>query len=514
MLRPCAFVWFVIVLASACGRNAMGVAAPSSGDAPDLAPAFECGALQPLADGVLTPRHAVRALFAPDRSSLVLQVRGELTPYGSWLDDLLLVRLPSGEVSPIIGSIHSFEWLQPGSTLLVNSGLDLVVVNADGSGTRTLVRNVCDYVAAPDGSRVYALHDCDAYNSNTGTMDVIDVASGASTRLAVGALFGYPTPTRSTAVSPDGRWVAFVTFLPSPDSLMDENIVVVVANADGRVETVTPQLLGNSPGFVSNDLLLYAAGSTIGLGDIRGHVPGTGDASYLIAANRDPSQFQYQVSPDKTWLLGARENTGTVNQLYAIRLDGSGERLLASDLYDFGNSAYALRAFAFSATGRVLYNTGPDLGVATVGLDGGTPTVLSTNGWFVEAPRLDQVALVEPFPASPSPSRLRLVDLESGPDIFAYDSDGAIGTVGFPPNHSGLVFVESRFPAADRLRYSSADQSVVLGEWQTTQFQPDSLADHNGTVLDIYPVDPTGCFTVFDTDQTPGPGTRLAILPQ
>jgi hypothetical protein len=62
--------------------------------------------------------------------------------------------------------------------------------------------------------------------------------------------------------------------------------------------------------------------------------------------------------------------------------------------------------------------------------------------------------------------------------------------------------------------YSSVDQSVVLGEWQTTQFQPDSLADHNGTVLDINPVDPTGCFAVFDTDQTPGPGTRLAILPQ
>jgi hypothetical protein len=55
---------------------------------------------------------------------------------------------------------------------------------------------------------------------------------------------------------------------------------------------------------------------------------------------------------------------------------------------------------------------------------------------------------------------------------------------------------------------------VVLGEWQATEFQPDWLADHNGTALDIYPVDPTGCFTVFDTDQTPGSGTRLAILPQ
>ncbi len=515
MLRQRALVLFAIGLAPACGRSAISVDQLQR-DAhvpPDLTPAFGCAALQPLAAGVLTPRHAVRALFAPDRSSLVLQVRGELTAYGNWVDDLLLVRLPSGEVSPIIGSINSFEWLQPGSTLLVNSGIDLVVVNTDGSGARTLVRNVCDHVAAPDGSRVYALHDCDS--QSTGTMDAIDVASGASTRLGVGASFGYPTPTRSTAVSPDGRWVAFVTFLPSLDPLAEGNIVVTVANADGRVETVTPQLYGNNPGFVSNDLLLYAAGSMIGAGDIRGHVPGTGDASYLIAANRYPSLFEYQVSPDKTWLLGAGESTGTSNQLYAIRLDGSGERLLASDLYGFGDSPFALRGFAFGSTGRVLYNTGPHLGVATVGLAGGTPTVLSTDGWFVEAPRLDQVALVEPF-SDPlaSPSRLRLVDLESGTDIFAYDSDGAIGTVGFPPNRRGLVFVESRFPALNRLRYSSADQSVVLGEWQATEFQPDWLADHNGTALDIYPVDPTGCFTVFDTDQTPGSGTRLAILPQ
>jgi hypothetical protein len=54
----------------------------------------------------------------------------------------------------------------------------------------------------------------------------------------------------------------------------------------------------------------------------------------------------------------------------------------------------------------------------------------------------------------------------------------------------------------------------VLGEWQTSQFEPDPWPYNYGTWFYVYPVDPTGCFTVFDTDLAPGPGTRLAILPQ
>jgi hypothetical protein len=480
---------------------------------PDLAPAFGCAALQPLADGVLTSRHAVRALFAPDRSSLVLRVKGE-GPYGTSTDDLLRVGLPSGEVSTIFMSITGAEWLQPGSTLLVRAvqtgRSDLMVVTSDGIGMGTLVQGVCQRVAAPDGSRVYAIHDCDSRNS--GTMDVIDVGSGASTRLAVGATFGTPTPTRWTTVSPNGRWVAFFTSTPSDGG--SGQSLLAVASADGQVETLTSQPDASDPAFASDGLLLFIAGSRYQMGDLRGHVPGTGDTSYLIATNRDPGLFGYQVSPDKTWLLAGARITGDVNELYAMRLDGSGERLLASDLYDFWANQLAMRVFAFSASGRVIYNTGRDLGVAFIDLDGGAPTVLSGSATFMEAPGLDQAALLE-WSGSPfSPSRLRLLDLESGTDVFAYDSDRSINSIGFQPNNRGLVFVEYRSPDPTRLRYASADQSVVLGEWQTTQFQPNSLSDYYGTLLDIYPVDPTGCFTVFDTDQTPGPGTRLAILPQ
>jgi hypothetical protein len=29
-----------------------------------------------------------------------------------------------------------------------------------------------------------------------------------------------------------------------------------------------------------------------------------------------------------------------------------------------------------------------------------------------------------------------------------------------------------------------------------------------------YSVDPTGCFTIADTDLAPGPGTRLVLIPE
>ena len=338
-------------------------------------------------------------------------------------------------------------------------------------------------------------------------LDVIDVASGASTRLALGAGFWTLRPTNAAAVSSDGRWVTFMIGIPTDGG--SSQYVLVVAGADGRVETLASQPSAYDAGFVSDRLLLFQTGAWSS--EIRGHVPGTGDTSYLVAANRDPGQFGYVVSPDGTRLLGAAMTTEYIYELYAIRLDGSGELLLAPDLVSFQLFEMPIRAFAFSAGGRAIYLSDRPFGVATVSLDGGKPTKLSGGAYFREAPRLDQVALVEPTSLAPAASRLRLVDLEYGTDVFAYDSDGGVETVGFPPSGRDLVFTEYGPPGRTQLRYASADQSGVLGEWMTTQFQPD--VSYFAMSLEVHPVDPTGCFTVFDTDLTPGPGTRLAILP-
>ncbi len=53
---------------------------------------------------------------------------------------------------------------------------------------------------------------------------------------------------------------------------------------------------------------------------------------------------------------------------------------------------------------------------------------------------------------------------------------------------------------------------MVLAEWSTTflSMRPQRYA----TPLEEYPVDPTGCFTIVDTDLGPTPGTRLVLLPE
>ena len=67
---------------------------------------------------------------------------------------------------------------------------------------------------------------------------------------------------------------------------------------------------------------------------------------------------------------------------------------------------------------------------------------------------------------------------------------------------------------AEQLRYLSGiiPDSAVLGEWMETllNMTPGVYGDPPGR----YPVDPTGCFTVVDTDLAPGPGTRLVLLPE
>jgi hypothetical protein len=51
---------------------------------------------------------------------------------------------------------------------------------------------------------------------------------------------------------------------------------------------------------------------------------------------------------------------------------------------------------------------------------------------------------------------------------------------------------------------------VVLGEWTVTKIDLTEMdrVDPPGP----YPIDPTGCFAIVDSDL--GPGTRLVLLPE
>jgi hypothetical protein len=109
--------------------------------------------------------------------------------------------------------------------------------------------------------------------------------------------------------------------------------------------------------------------------------------------------------------------------------------------------------------------------------------------------------------------RLRLLALDGGTEIASFLTDGSLTAPTFTPEARGLLFVSAPSIRAS-LRYLSASlpDSVVLGEWTETllNMRPLPYGDPPGR----YPVDPTGCFTVVDTDLAPGPGTRLVLLPE
>jgi hypothetical protein len=504
--RVAAVLFLVAAVGPACARTGLddNGGNPNARPAPVLPPpAVACADLRRLESGVLTSRRLRDVLFTADRSSVVLRVWQQSSFDLRDPSDLLLVSFPAGEVSTLAVSIRTAEWLVPGETMLVHmaedGGKDLVVLPIDGGGPRTLVENVCAYAAAPDGSRAFAVHSCDQYEH--GPLEIVDVASGARARLAE---YAELEPPVGHPVSPNGQWVTFSSFVPSRAGGREWRLAV--GNADGRVETITSDAFVGTAAFARNDLLVFQ------VEELRGHVPGTGDSSYLIAASRDIGTSGYQISADGQWLLGESANPVETYDLHGIRLDGKRDVLLASGLDTFFPTAAVQVLFTLSAHARALYVADAAHGVAVVNIDGGERKFLSPGAYFRPAPILDRVALAEWPSPNGAASHLRVVDLATKANLLDVNAAGAVWTIGFPNGNPGFVFAESPPASPTRLRYASSSQSVVLGEWSQAGFPPHSpLSDGS---FDLFPTDPTGCFVVFDTDLAPGPGVRLAVLPE
>jgi hypothetical protein len=480
------------------------------------APANGCNALLPLAArGVLTSQHTREVTFAPDRSWIVLRAQAEAPPGIGYPDQLIRVSLPGGELATISSAGGSAEALGRQGGLLVvgadSSGQGLAVYEA--GGLRTLASNACGHLATPDGARLYAVRDCDA--NVRGTLDVVDVASGTTTTLGLGVYAPY------LAVSPNSRWFAFVA--PNADSGVGAN-TLRVADRAGRTYEIASQPSAGEPSFASDEVLLFATNSsyyypTAGA-SLRGHVPGSGDASYLVASGRNPGFYGYKVSPDRSWLLAAGAQVdagyfGTAN-LYATRLDGSAEYLLSPDLAAFWEYQMALDAFAWSGDGtRAIFLDSRIAGVSTSDPLGTSVSEISTGGIFRVAPVGDRVALVERSPAT-SQDHLRLFALGTGTDVAALDAPSYIGAPNFAPDGKGLLFVIAQPNGPSELRYisGSAPDSILLGTWTSSLLSTSSPAGDYTPPFGLYPIDPTGCFTLVDTDLAPGPGTRLVLLPE
>jgi hypothetical protein len=478
----------------------------------DTLPEIPCSALQALADkSLLSTSRSLEVHFSPDRTWLLLQVRVDVPSDAAVSGRLIRIDLPSGDITTIVDGIKRAEPLGLGGAFLLygtgSDGNDTSVY--DGKQVRTLLNGACYHKPTPDGRRVYFMRDC-SYQG-PGDLEVVEVATGGVMPVAKYVTNG------EVVVTPNSRWAAFATRRPADGSYLS---TISLVDAAGKLYTLDSSPGAANPELVSDDLLLFQVwGSSLSMSEIRGHVPGSGDQSYLIGVG-DPGFGSYQISPDRTRLLVARMDTtsGAVlpGELYSLSLRGDDQRLLTQDLYNYAATSRALIPFGFGGLGKyAVYlsqgTTGALNSVRAVGLEGGAPRDLASSATFVPAPASSSAILYQTV--SPSGQRLTLTDLSTGQDRLAYTSSGSLDRATPLANDDALLFAEN-VNKDWRLIFISEAQPMplVLGEWKSS-----SLAMVRSTTTapaGTYPVDPTGCFTIVDTDLAPGPGTRLVLLPK
>jgi hypothetical protein len=496
---PQAHKWIFVLLVAlfGCGGGAL---APT--DAADILP---CSALKPLADQqVLVPWKTHYAYYSPDRSFLLLQVRGAT-------DRLIRVELPSGNTSTVVDALSAAEPLGSSGAFLLyrtGSGGDDTVVY-DGKQVRKLFSGTCILGPTPDGTRLYVAGQCVGEENG---LEVIDVATGTSNIVDKHAVMG------PIMVSPNGQWIAYQT----GNSYNVNDRTIVVADAAGSSYTIASAQDVSLLEFASDDLLVFqATGPSDSPGDIRGHVPGSGDTSFVIAADQYPGYdfpcYGHQFSPDRTRMLAVKwsapSDTNRSTAIYSVPLHG-GDPLLLLENWSVDSSVG--QPFAFDSQGRyAMYVSlsgyepvaqGPvsTYTVSVVDMQGSRPRKLS-GGWeFEVTPATSSVLLIDT--AADGRYRLRLTDLATGFDRLSYSSYAQVYSPTALRGDQAVLFAELD-GATRRSRFMSVSypQSVVLGEWDDP--------DYRGLSPMPVEADPTGCFTVVNTE-VPSPGTRLVLLPK
>ena len=505
--------------------------APATGDATDAhdavdavdagtVPPVPCGALRTLSSlGPFTDYHATRVLFSSDRRRFVLQASPP-NPDGSApapADDVFLVTLPIGPISPVIYGVRTIEWLGTSGDLLavLSPGNELVVAPVDGSGSRVIARAACAWMATPDGSRLFVVRDCTS--AGAGVLDEIDVASGvATTRAPLVAKDG------GLAISPSGRFLAYVT-ASAPDGGGGGGVLHVL-DAD-RDQALVARAPAYAPAWVSDQRLLFLDGTrSFGQTDAYVHVPGTGDSAILVAQSRHFGFNGYRISPDRSLVLAATwaNSFPWANTLYAVRLDGSGEQLLTDKMYAYHMNQIAITPFAFTADGMRVITVGPQdstAGIYAASLDGTTNTKIADGYGFVVSPFADRIAAIDIVSMRDQHIVRIVASTGSGSFKFTTTSGTLIRAPTFVPGDRGLLYVESPMTGLTGVgptalnHLSFVDGRITqLGRWGRSQLPV--VGYPIGEVAPGYPwIDPTGCFAIVDSDLPESPGTSLVVLP-
>jgi hypothetical protein len=474
----------------------------------DMSP-LPCTALHQLfGTGPLTARRARQALFTPNGRTLLLRVAGE----GGAPDDLLRVALPSSGVTTLVAGVNAAEWLSKegaGKLLLTRPGGALTAFALDGTAVRTLIGASCEHVSAPDGTRVYALHDCDAAGTS-GVLAAIDVATGTTTTLSTAAA------PHTLVVSPDSQWAAYQSGPGDGAAAVGTVHVVDRGNTDYALAFLAgTRRVAFTP---ANQLLFMTASDPdpLALADIYRHVPGSGSV-LRVAESRNVGPAGYHLSPDGALLLAARfpPASAMLDELYAVHLDGSGETLLASNLAPYQNNQLGPSAFAFSADGRrAIYISNNFNNTSSVSVFGGTITVLAAGTAFAVSPRGDWLAVIDRIGPNRAVDTLHLIDAATNVETVAFDA-ATIEALTFVPGGRGLLFVALPDGGPQRLRQFAiaSATAMTLVEWTTSPYWAPLYLAGEMPASAGYPTDPTGCYAVAVSDLGTAPGTSLVPLP-
>ena len=476
---------------------------------PDLLPA-SCPRLAN--GGVLNLGRAKQALFAADGSSVLLRIGAADSDAA---DAAVLLPLGDGDLRVLGSGLRSVEWLGQGAALLTAADQSkLAAVSLAGEVLLTVPMQTCSHAAAPDGARIYYTHSgCD---SGAGALSVVSVADGTTRQLTDRAATG------SVTVSPDGKLAAYLAYV-DPRDTPPRTSAVFVTDASLSSYNVLGPTSAWGPTFASEGILLFqSVGADAGASTIWRHDIGTGSGSRaLTEGDVGITGFQFADAASglpSGFLMARFPGYGSHGDLYLAPIDGGNPVRLASDLMDYRMYSMPRRSNAFAPKSqRVLYiadtpsDASQDDAIVSLSADGHDRIQLGGgHARVMISPYADRVALAD-IDDTLGRGTLSVVSA-TGSGRLSVEVTGNPRFAAFVPRDRGLLFIEEPGSSDRRLRHLSfaSGNVTTLGTWTTSRLAFSSLPA--GVTFGGYPVDPSGCFTVVDSDldQT---GGRLGAIP-
>ena len=220
------------------------------------------------------------------------------------------------------------------------------------------------------------------------------------------------------------------------------------------------------------------------------------------------------VSPDSARVLAADLDMsgGKASKLISARVDGKGEQVLATDLFNYNTVSAAMRVWAYTPDGKqVVYITGDKpniMGLAAVLSTGGTARTLSkalASFGFELWREGARVAYLEG--GYSGPNTLFAADLNSGAKPATIQtSPYRISGLGWTGDGRGLLWTSQLPGPKYELMYGprSGGKAATLASWKTQYFQG----------LRPYAQDREGCLVLHNRQETGADGTYLRRLPR